>query len=315
MPLLPCVSLPSAMGPAEGTPEKKSALTALLIPCLALTLAACGGSPSSAPGSTSTSAETLSACTNPHMQAALSGGSGGTASTNAVVSADLVLTNAGNSPCWLPNYPQIRAFDPQGSELPNSPARFASSINLGMTLKPGEAATLRLNWLGTGQGTSCISNHFAVLGHLTIMVGATGQALTVQASGLPAELQGVCSVDAIEVTGASGGSLSGPTPKVQSPTDTALAWFAAIDEKNFPVAVGHFVSSARTMMNWADFGSVSYSNVHCTLRSQTETQAVVLCMFVVHAPSGEPSGGASFWTVEMERNGDGPWLIDNYGQG
>lgn len=307
MPLLPCVSLPSAMGPAEGTPEKKSALTALLIPCLALTLAACGGSPSSAPGSTSTSAETLSACTNPHMQAALSGGSGGTASTNAVVSADLVLANAGNSPCWLPNYPQIRAFDPQGSELPNSPARFASSINLGMTLKPGEAATLRLNWLGTGQGTSCFSSHFAVLGHLSVMVGPAGQALVADPSGLSTELRGVCSVDAIEVTGATGGSLSGPLPQVQSPTATVLAWFAAINEHNFPLAVGHFATSARAMMNWADFGSVSFSSIQCKLRGQTVATSVVLCTFVANAPSGNPAQeGASFWTVQMERTGNGP---------
>jgi hypothetical protein len=58
----------------------------------------------------------------------------------------------------------------------------------------------------------------------------------------------------------------------------------------------------------------TFSALHCRQTSAYGTTAVVLCTF-------NDSGGLAglqqdnFWTVDLQRQPDGRWLITNYGQG
>jgi hypothetical protein len=58
----------------------------------------------------------------------------------------------------------------------------------------------------------------------------------------------------------------------------------------------------------------TFSALHCQPTSQSTTTALVYCTFSEsQAPAvGNPD---SFWTVELQRQPDGRWLISSYGQG
>jgi hypothetical protein len=114
------------------------------------------------------------------------------------------------------------------------------------------------------------------------------------------------------VAGCGSGSL--PRVAVLSPGETALAWFKAIDDHDMALAKAHFVPASREEMSWSDFDSVSFSNVQCALRSQAVTTAVLRCTFTPHAPAGDQVLLDFYWTVYMQRQGSGPWLITDYGQ-
>jgi hypothetical protein len=58
----------------------------------------------------------------------------------------------------------------------------------------------------------------------------------------------------------------------------------------------------------------TFSALHCTQISSTPTTASVLCTFKeVHSQPGVQVD--NFWTVELQRQPDGRWLITNYGTG
>jgi hypothetical protein len=104
----------------------------------------------------------------------------------------------------------------------------------------------------------------------------------------------------------------------QSPKQATLSWFYAINDKDQADAVAHFTRAAADQMNWGN-GDTStwptFSALHCqpAIR-QSVTTASVYCTFSEsQAPAiGNPD---SFWTVYLQRQPDGRWLIDNYGQG
>ena len=119
----------------------------------------------------------------------------------------------------------------------------------------------------------------------------------------------------IPVLGWSGCSRSHSASNTQPlpPADAALSWFRAINGHNKPQAIAHFAPPNQTMMNWSDFGRVSFSDVHCRQLDEQDATARVECTFNESAPAGEQKD--SFWDIEMARSGSGPWLITNYGQG
>lgn len=192
----------------------------LVVGLMGLALAACGGGTPAASSTSTSSKPTVStasttsttvppptstttstvACTNSGTHGALSDASVG---PSAAVTADLVLTNVTSAACRIAAMPQVSMFDPNGTSLPNSPALVAPGVTLDTTLVPSGSTTLALTWLGTGQGTSCFSNHFATIGSFAVTVGPPGQPLSVDASNLVADVAGVCSVDAIEITATS----------------------------------------------------------------------------------------------------------------
>ena len=121
-------------------------------------------------------------------------------------------------------------------------------------------------------------------------------------------------------------SPSAPTPgradlpaasSYQSPEQATLSWFYAVNHKDKAAAVAHFESAAADQMDWGG-GDTStwptFSALHCQPTSQSATTALVYCTFSEsQAPAvGNPD---SFWTVELQRQPDGRWLISNYGQG
>lgn len=103
----------------------------------------------------------------------------------------------------------------------------------------------------------------------------------------------------------------------QSAEQATLSWFAAINQKDKAAAIAHFEPAAAGMMNWGD-GDTStwptFSALHCAQVDRSGVMASVYCTFSEsQAPSvGNPD---SFWTVYLERQPDGRWLITNYGQG
>jgi hypothetical protein len=103
----------------------------------------------------------------------------------------------------------------------------------------------------------------------------------------------------------------------QSPEQATLSWFYALNHKDMAAAAAHF-EPARAFMMTAGYGGASawptFSALHCRQLSTYGTTATVLCTFnEVHAEPGIQAD--NFWTVELQRQPDGRWLITNYGQG
>jgi hypothetical protein len=103
----------------------------------------------------------------------------------------------------------------------------------------------------------------------------------------------------------------------RSPEQATLSWLYAMNHKDGAAAVAHFTRAAASQMDWGN-GDTSawptFSALHCKPVRQSMTMAWVYCTFSESQASavGNPD---TFWTVELERQPDGRWLIDNYGQG
>jgi hypothetical protein len=103
----------------------------------------------------------------------------------------------------------------------------------------------------------------------------------------------------------------------QSPVQAALSWFYALNHKDMAAAAAHFEPSRAFMMT-AGYGGVSawpnFSALHCRQISAWGNTAVVLCTF--NESGGLPGTQQdNFWTVDLDQQPDGRWLITNYGQG
>jgi hypothetical protein len=115
---------------------------------------------------------------------------------------------------------------------------------------------------------------------------------------------------------------SPPTPSaveslISTPLLAARSWFQSINDKNLTAAEDHFVPAARDMMDWGGGDTSTWStftDLHCRTLSDNRGRATVLCNFVESASSSEGNPD-SFWTVSLQRQAPGIWLINNYGQG
>lgn len=115
---------------------------------------------------------------------------------------------------------------------------------------------------------------------------------------------------------ASGCSSSpGPTPpaatRYGSPEQATLSWFYALNHHDSAAATAHFTHAAADQMDW---GGGTFSALRCKAATmQSATAATVYCSF---SESSFPSEGNpdNWWTVSLQRQRDGRWLIDNYGQ-
>jgi hypothetical protein len=121
-------------------------------------------------------------------------------------------------------------------------------------------------------------------------------------------------IAAAGLTACSTPSAAKSSVAVQSPTGTALSWFASINEHDYPLALAHFLPSARDQMEWSDFGTSSFRDVRCHNVSQKSNTSEVECTFSVPNPSPDMEN-VTFWDVYMKRTPTGPWLITGYGQG
>jgi hypothetical protein len=80
-----------------------------------------------------------------------------------------------------------------------------------------------------------------------------------------------------------------------------------------PLALAHFVAADREMMQWSSWPP-TFRHVHCSLSSEDGTSAHVYCTFAdIYDPEAGMSGD-SFWSVFLQREPSGRWLINNYGQ-
>jgi hypothetical protein len=108
---------------------------------------------------------------------------------------------------------------------------------------------------------------------------------------------------------------SGPKQiAIQSPVNTTLSWFAAINAHDMPLALAHFVPADRDMMKWSSWG-VPFQNIHCSLMNRSTSRASVYCTFKDINDANMGMSNVSFWTVSYQREASGRWLINNYGQG
>jgi len=102
----------------------------------------------------------------------------------------------------------------------------------------------------------------------------------------------------------------------QSPEQATMSWFYALNHKDMAAAVAHFAPAAASMMDWYGGASAypTFSALHCRQVSAYGTNASVLCTFKeLHVEPGTQAD--NFWTVELQRQPDGRWLITNYGTG
>ena len=123
---------------------------------------------------------------------------------------------------------------------------------------------------------------------------------------------------ALGLTACSSGpaSYSGPLPQiqVQSPVETTVAWFKAVDDQNAPLALAHFAAAERDQMEWSQWGP-PFRDLHCKLQSGTAASAVVYCSFAMINDPDTGMSNTSFWTVDLQHEPSGQWLINSYGQG
>ena len=125
-------------------------------------------------------------------------------------------------------------------------------------------------------------------------------------------------VGVLEATGTAGlRNTTAHAIALQPPVQTAYGWFKSVNNKDYSAAVAYFEPTARDMMDWGGgntSGWPSFSHLRCSLVSETDSDAQVQCTFRESqaADEGNPD---SFWGIDMHRLGNGPWLIDNYGQG
>ena len=102
-----------------------------------------------------------------------------------------------------------------------------------------------------------------------------------------------------------------------TPLQATLSWFAAVNAKDRAAAVAHFLPARADEMNWGGGDTATWSTftgVRCQTTSQAAASAAVYCSF---AESASPSEGNpdSSWTVWLDRQPDGRWLIEDYGNG
>ena len=127
----------------------------------------------------------------------------------------------------------------------------------------------------------------------------------------------IAGVVAVAGCGSSQGSKVTAAALYRSPEQATLSWFYAINHKDKADAVAHFTRAGAGQMNWGN-GDTStwptFSALRCKPASRSAATASVYCTFSEsQAPAvGNPD---SFWTVYLQRQPGGRWLIDNYGQG
>ena len=109
---------------------------------------------------------------------------------------------------------------------------------------------------------------------------------------------------------------AGPPPPtaVEGPVASTLSWFRALNAHDMPLAQEHFVRADRDMMQWSSWGP-PFTHLRCHLQSGTADRANVYCSFSPITDAATGMSGDSFWTVYLQRESSGRWLIDNYGQG
>jgi len=100
----------------------------------------------------------------------------------------------------------------------------------------------------------------------------------------------------------------------QSPEQAAVSWFYALDHKDIAAAVAHFAPAAADQMDWYGGASAypTFSDLQCRQISTDGTTASVVCTFKeLHVEPGTQVD--NFWTIELQRQPDGRWLITSYG--
>jgi hypothetical protein len=113
------------------------------------------------------------------------------------------------------------------------------------------------------------------------------------------------------VSSSKGGPL--PTISVQPPVATTLSWFSAVNSQDMPLALAHFVPADRGMMEWSQWGP-PFNNLHCSLSSEVAKDAHVLCTFDKINDPETGMSNTSFWSVYLQQEPSGRWLINSYGQ-
>jgi hypothetical protein len=140
-----------------------------------------------------------------------------------------------------------------------------------------------------------------------LLVGASAVAGCSSAAGSKASTQ---------ISHKAGVSMSAAS-LYQSPVQATLSWFFAVNHKDKTAAVAHFTTASAGQMDWGNGDTSTWSTfsaLRCKQVSGSALSAVVYCTF---KESAAPSVGNpdSFWTVSLDRQPDGRWLITNYGQG
>jgi hypothetical protein len=110
--------------------------------------------------------------------------------------------------------------------------------------------------------------------------------------------------------------LAEPSDNGSTPLSAAQSWFRSINSKDLSAAQGDFVPSARSMMDWGEGNTSTWSTftkVHCKTLRRSGRNANVYCSFN-ESPSSSEGTPDSFWTISMQQDGS-RWLINNYGQG
>jgi hypothetical protein len=122
-------------------------------------------------------------------------------------------------------------------------------------------------------------------------------------------------VGALVMAGLLASCGSGPLPHIASepPVATTLSWFSAVNRHNMPLALAHFLPADRGQMEWSQWGP-PFTHLHCSLSSGTAKDAHVYCTFDKINDPDTGMSNVSFWSVYLQRDSSGRWLINGYGQ-
>jgi hypothetical protein len=111
----------------------------------------------------------------------------------------------------------------------------------------------------------------------------------------------------------------GSTIVVPPPVDTAVYFLRAMGSGDVALMNTYLVPGRREGA-WNELPPADeFQNVKCHAVAgyvTTATAAVVACDFDVRKEwGGFPAGAHPGWTVSLQRQPPGPWLVDNYGEG
>jgi hypothetical protein len=102
----------------------------------------------------------------------------------------------------------------------------------------------------------------------------------------------------------------------QSPVDTTLSWFGAVNRHDRSLIDSKFApGQRREVANVLDWNLYYFLDVRCHASSESRLSATVRCVFKMRNPAPPEMLNVSFWDFDLQRSPSGPWLITGYGQG
>jgi len=100
---------------------------------------------------------------------------------------------------------------------------------------------------------------------------------------------------------------------VHTPSQTAEAWFAALNAHDLTAAQHYFARSDEKQMEWSSWPP-RFTHLKCSSVWHLRQSAEVRCTFDTIDDPASGMSHTNYWSIDLARSTPGPWLITSYGQ-